>query len=55
MSASFLGISSLISSRTQDGVRGPCGVVHQRAKFFEKNGESRASLGFLECIGKFSY
>ena len=24
-------------SGTQDGVRGPCGVVYDRARFFEKN------------------
>ena len=31
--AVFFGISSLVSSRIQDVVRGPCGVAHGRAKF----------------------
>ena len=45
-------------SRAQHGVRGQCGVVHDRAGFFEnnifapRNGENRPSLGFFECIRK---
>ena len=35
LSGGFLGIGSLVFSGTQHGVRGPCGVVHDRAKFFE--------------------
>ena len=35
LSGSFLGIGSLAFSGTELGVRGPCGVVHDRAKFFE--------------------
>ena len=34
---SFLGIGSLVFSGTPHGVRGPCGVVYDKAKFFEKN------------------
>ena len=33
----FLGIGSLFFSETQHGVRGPCVVVRDRARFFEKN------------------
>ena len=36
-SISFLGIGSLVFSETQYGVRGPCVVVLDRARFFEKN------------------
>ena len=50
----------LVFSGTPHGVRGPCGVVYDRARFFEKmfypqNGENRPSPGFFECIGKFSF
>ena len=36
LSASFLGIGSLVFSETQHGVRGPCLVVHDRSGFFSK-------------------
>ena len=58
---SFLGIGSLFFSGTQHGVRGLCGVVHDRVRFFGNNifspkiGENRPNLGFFESIGKFSY
>ena len=50
---SFLGIGSLVFSGTQHGVRGPCGVVHDRARFLEnmfcaKNRENRPNPGFFE-------
>ena len=37
--------------------RGPCGVVNNRAGFFEKkkcpeNGENEPKIGFLKFIGK---
>ena len=34
---SFLGISSLLFSGTEHGVRRPRGVVHDRVRFFENN------------------
>ena len=34
---SFLGICSLVFSETQHGVRGPCGVVRDRAGILGKN------------------
>ena len=34
---SFLGIGSLVFSRTQHGVRGPCGAVNDRGRFFENH------------------
>ena len=34
---SFLGIGYLVFSGLQHGVRGPCGVLHDRARFFENN------------------
>ena len=37
LSGNFLGIDSLVSSGTQHCVRCPCGVVRDRAKFFENN------------------
>ena len=51
---------SLVFLGTQHGVRGPCGVVYNRARSFEKifylhNSENRPSRGFFECIGKFSF
>ena len=36
LSKSFLGIGSLVFSKTQHSVRGPCVVVRGRAGFFEK-------------------
>ena len=36
-SRSFLGIGSLVFLETQHGLRGPCGVVHDRAWIFGKN------------------
>ena len=48
-------------SGAEHGVRGPCGVIYDRAGFFENNsfarkiGKNRPSLGFFECIGKFSH
>ena len=35
-SKSFLGIDSLVFPEIQHGVRGPFGVLHDRARFFEK-------------------
>ena len=35
-SRSFLGIGSLVFSETQHGVRGLCGFVRDRARFFEE-------------------
>ena len=61
LSGSFLGIDSLAFSVTQHRVRGSYGVIHDWAGFFEKNvftlkkGENKSSLGFFECIGKFSF
>ena len=37
LSGSFLGIGSLVFSETQHGVRGPCVVVRDGARFSEKN------------------
>ena len=34
LSGSFLGIGCLVFSRTQNGLRGPCGIVLDRAGFF---------------------
>ena len=34
---SFLGTGSLVFSGTQHGVRGPCGVVYDRVRFFENH------------------
>ena len=33
----FMELALYFFSGTQDGVRGPCGVVYDRARFFEKN------------------
>ena len=33
----FFGIGSLVFSETQHGVRGPCGIVYGRGRFFENN------------------
>ena len=48
-SGSFLGIGSLVFSETQHGVRGPCGVVIDRAE----NGENEPKIVFFffEFIG----
>ena len=51
---SFLRIGSLVFSGTQHGVRGPCRVVHDKARCFEnnvllQNEENKPSLGFFEC------
>ena len=59
LSGSFLAIGSLVFSGTQHNVRGSCGVVHDRTRLFgdifaPKMGGSRPSLGFFECMGKFS-
>ena len=55
----FLGISSLVFSGTQHGVRGPGGAVYDvyflKIMFCPQNGENRPSPGFFECIGKFSF
>ena len=37
LSGGFLGIGSLVFSGTQYGVRSPCGVVHDKAWFYENN------------------
>ena len=61
MSVASLGIGSLVFSRTQYGIRGPCAVLYDRARLFGNNtfapkmGKKRPSLGFFECIGKFSF
>ena len=34
---SFLGTGYLVFSGTRHGVRVPCGVVHDRARFFENH------------------
>ena len=60
LSIIFLGIGSLDFSETQQNVWGPCVVVHDRARFFEKylfaqkwgNGPK---TGFLKFIGRFSH
>ena len=58
LSGRFLGIGSLVFSETQHGVRGPCLVVHDRARFFlkksffPKNEENGPKTGFFEFIGK---
>ena len=36
LSASFLGIGPLVFSETHHGVRGPFGIVCDRARFFAK-------------------
>ena len=55
----FLGISSLVFSGTQHGVRGPGGAVYDvyflKIMFCPQNGENRPSPGFFECIGKSSF
>ena len=55
----FLGISSLVFSGTQHGVRGPGGAVYDvyflKIMFCPQNGENRPSPGFFGCIGKFSF
>ena len=33
----FIGIGSLVFSRTQHGVRGPCGAVYDKGRFFESH------------------
>ena len=53
-------MGSFVFSGTQHSVRGPWGVVHDRAKVFENNilplkWESRPRLGFFKCIEKCSY
>ena len=56
-SENFLGIDSLLFSETQHGVRGPCGVVGDRAAFFFFDPEwgKWAKIGFFQFIGKFSH
>ena len=55
-SGSFLGIGSLVFSETQHGVRGPCLVVRDRARFFRKNlfapkmGKMGQKQGFLNLL-----
>ena len=46
---SFLGIGSLVFFGTQLGVKGPCGVVHDRGRFFENH-----KLIFVVFIQQFS-
>ena len=59
-SRSFLGIGSLVFSETQHGVRGLCGFVRDRARFFEekkivpnmvKLGLNGPETGFFELSG----
>ena len=51
----FMELALQFFSGTQHCVRGPCGIVYDRARFFyPQNGENISSLGFFECIGKFS-
>ena len=33
----FLGLGSLVFSGTQHGVKGPCGAVYDRGRFFENH------------------
>ena len=59
LSGHFLGIGSLVFSETQHGVRGPCVVVRERARMFEKHffaqnmgkmGQKSAKIGFLNLL-----
>ena len=56
LSGSFLGIGPLVFSETQDGVRGSCLVVHDRAGFFKKSlftprmGKMSQKQGFLNLL-----
>ena len=45
----FLELAHLVFFGTQLGVKGPCGVVHDRARFFEND-----KLVFVVFIQKFS-
>ena len=51
----FLGIGSLVFSKTQHVARGLCVAVRDRAVFFEKLGQSWAKIGFFGFIWKFSH
>ena len=58
LSGRFLEISFLVFSGTQHGIRGSYDVAHDRARLFEDNifaPKMGPSLGFFECIGKFSH
>ena len=64
LSRCFLGIGSLVFSETQHGIRGPCVVVRDRARFFEnkffsqkwgKWAKNFPKIGFSEFIAKLSY
>ena len=59
---SFLRIDPLVFPETQHDVRGPCGVVRDRARFFwgkkkcPQNGENGPKIGSFEFdVGKFSH
>ena len=48
----FLGLAHKFFSGTQYGVRGPCGLAHDRVgflggNFFPKNGENVPKIGFF--------
>ena len=58
-SGSFLGIGSLVFSETRHGVRGLCGAVLHRARFFfggvgggncPKNGKNELKMDLLENL-----
>ena len=53
---SFLGIGSLFFSETQHCVRGPCVVVCDRARFFERKvcSKNGPMIMCFEFIGKYS-
>ena len=60
----FSGLAHQFFSEIQHGVRGPCVVVHDRTRFFEKKkeksfcpkyGENGPKIGFFKFIGKFSH
>ena len=58
----FFGIGSLVFSETQHGVRGLCGVVHDRARILENkyilHSTWAKDLKFfliLKNVGKFSH
>ena len=54
---SFLGIGSLFFSETQHCVRGPCVVVCDRARFFERKvcSKNGPMIMCFEFIGKYSH
>ena len=63
LSGIVLGNGSLVFSETEYDVRGPCGVLHNRARFFEKKmprkwgkwAKNGLKIGLFEFVGKFSH